>query len=59
MACFSAGELWVVQPFFTKDGKYIVDTYGTGTFNLTVTDDDLKITTVSGQVGNVQEKTIP
>ena len=57
MACFSAGELWVVQPFFTKDGKYIVDTYGTGTFNLTVTDDDLKITTVSGQVGNVQEKT--
>ncbi len=56
-ACFSAGELWVVQPFFTKDGQYIVDTYGTGTFNLTVTDSDLQITTVSGQNGENQGKT--
>ena len=56
-ACFSAGELWVVQPFFTKDGKYVVDEFGTGTFNLTITDSYLHITTASGQTAWDQEKT--
>lgn len=56
-ACFSAGELWVVQPFFTADNRYVVDQYDTGTFNLTVTDSDLSICTVSGQTGQLQEKT--
>ena len=56
-ACFSAGELWVVQPFFTQDGKYVVDEYDTGTFNLTITDSDLNITTASGQTAWEQEKT--
>ena len=56
-ACFSAGELWVVQPFFTKDGKYVVDEFGTGTFNLTITDSYLHITTASGQTAWDQENT--
>ena len=48
-ACFSAGELWVVQPFYGKDGSYVVDQYGTGTFNLTVQDSGLQINGQSGQ----------
>ena len=48
-ACFSAGELWVIQPFYDKDGNYVVDEYGTGTFNLTVQDSNLQITGQSGQ----------
>lgn len=56
-ACFSAGELWVVQPFFDKDNNNVADEYDTGTFNLTVTDKDLSITTVSGQKGTDQERT--
>ena len=42
-ACFSAGELWLVQPFYDTNGEYVVDKYGTGTFNLTVTDCDLTL----------------
>lgn len=48
-ACFSAGELWFVQPFYNNEGKYIVDQYGTGSFNITLTDKNLKMTSVSGQ----------
>ena len=48
-ACFSAGELWVIQPFYDKEGNYVVDTYGTGTFNLTVQDRNLQVTELSGQ----------
>ena len=48
-ACFSAGELWVIQPFYDAQGNYVVDKYGTGTFNLTVQDSNLKITGQSGQ----------
>ena len=48
-ACFSAGELWVIQPFYDAQGNYVVDEYGTGTFNLTVQDSNLKITGQSGQ----------
>ncbi len=47
----------MVQPFFTKENKYVVDEYDTGTFNLTVSDRDLNITTVSGQMPTEQEKT--
>ena len=43
-ACFSAGEIWVVQPFYDKDKNYIVDKYGNGSFNLTVEDQNLKMT---------------
>ena len=42
-ACFSAGELWLVQPFYNADGEYVVDKYGTGTFTLTVTDANLTL----------------
>ena len=48
-ACFSAGELWVIQPFYDKTGNYVVDEYGTGTFNLTVQDSDLQVTGQDGQ----------
>ena len=56
-ACFTAGEMWVVQPFYTTDGIYVVDEHDTGTFNLTITDSDLKITTASGQNAWDQEDT--
>ena len=48
-ACFSAGELWVIQPFYDKTGNYVVDEYGTGTFNLTVQDSNLQVTGQDGQ----------
>ena len=48
-ACFSAGELWVIQPFYDKDDNYVVNEYGTGTFNLTVQDSSLQVTGQSGQ----------
>lgn len=56
-ACFSAGELWVVQPFFDKDGQYVVDEYDTGTFNLTISDSGLNIITASGSTACDQENT--
>lgn len=43
-ACFSAGEVWIVQPFYDKDGNYVVDKCGNGSFNLTVKDQNLKMT---------------
>ena len=54
-ACFSAGELWVIQPFYDKEGNYVVDTYGTGTFNLTVQDSNLQVTGQSGQNNSVTQ----
>ena len=48
-ACFSAGEFWIVQPFCDTDGTYVVDKYGTGTFNTTLEDVKLRITSESGQ----------
>ena len=48
-ACFSAGEFWVVQPFYDADGTYVVDDYGTGTFNTTLEDVKLRVTSESGQ----------
>ena len=48
-ACFSAGELWIVQPFYDQSGTYVVDRYGTGSFNTTVSDCNLKMTGKSGQ----------
>ena len=47
-ACFSAGEIWVVQPFTTKNGEQAVTKYGDGQFNLTVVDVNLRATGVSG-----------
>ena len=47
-ACFSAGEIWVVQPFTAKDGTQAVNQYGDGQFNLTVEDVNLRATGVSG-----------
>lgn len=39
-ACFSAGEVWVVQPYSLPDGKQIIDVYGgedkQGNFNVTL-----------------------
>ena len=47
-ACFSAGEIWVVQPFTTTGGEQAVTQYGDGQFNLTVEDVNLHATGVSG-----------
>ncbi len=47
-ACFSAGELWIVQPFYNQDEEYVVDEYGTGTFNLTAEDNTLSTIGQSG-----------
>ena len=49
-ACFSAGECWIVQPFYDKDETYVVDEYATGTFTMSVTDQNLKATGESGQL---------
>ena len=44
-ACFSAGEIWVVQPFYDKIDTYIVDQYGSsGTFQITLADQKLRMT---------------
>ncbi len=48
-ACFSAGEFWVVQPFYNTDGTYVVDEYGRGTFNTTLQDIKLRMSSESGQ----------
>lgn len=47
-ACFSAGEIWVVQPFYDAEGKYIADQYGSGTFQITLEDTNLKVKGISG-----------
>ena len=47
-ACFSAGEIWLVQPFYDSDGNYVADKYGSGTFVTTVQDVNLKIKGDSG-----------
>ena len=54
-ACFSAGELWVIQPFYDKEGQHVVDEYGTGTFNLTVQDSNLQVTGQNGQNNSVTQ----
>ena len=48
-ACFSAGELWVVQPFYNEAGEYVVDKYGTGGFTFTASAVNLRATGESGQ----------
>lgn len=47
-ACFSAGEFWIVQPFYDEAGTYVVDKYGNGNFTLTVSDGNLAATGESG-----------
>ncbi|MCI8744631.1 MAG: LPXTG cell wall anchor domain-containing protein [Lachnospiraceae bacterium] len=55
VGCFSAGEIWLIQPFNKKEGmgtkpNYdIVDTYGSGFFATTAEAKSLKVTTVSGE----------
>ena len=48
-ACFSAGELWIIQPFYDENENYIVDKYDAGSFNITLSDAALKMTGESGQ----------
>ena len=48
-ACFSAGEFWIMQPFYDADGNYIADEYGNGNFIMTVEDGGLEVTGESGQ----------
>lgn len=48
-ACFSAGEFWIVQPFYAADEAYVVDEYGPGTFNTTLQDVKLRMTSESEQ----------
>ena len=58
MACFSGGELWLVQPFYDKDGNYVVDQYGTGGFKTTLINSNLEATGITGQkVGDQMIKT--
>ena len=47
-ACFSAGEVWLVQPFYDEQGNYVADEEGRGTFSTTVKDVKLKVTGESG-----------
>lgn len=47
-ACFSAGEVWLVQPFYDEQGNYVADQEGRGTFSTTVKDVKLKVTGESG-----------
>lgn len=47
-ACFSAGEIWVIQPFYDTDGTYIASKYGSGTFQITLEDKNLQMTGESG-----------
>ncbi|MCD8125078.1 MAG: hypothetical protein LUE23_08620, partial [Lachnospiraceae bacterium] len=52
-ACISAGELWVVKPFYAdpdndSESEYIVDYYGEGTFTTTLKDTELSMVTDSG-----------
>ena len=48
IACFSAGEFWILQPFYDKEGNYVVHTYGDGGFNVVLSDSGLEATGVSG-----------
>ena len=47
-ACFSAGEIWVVQPFYDSEGNYIADKYNSGTFQITLEDKNLQMAGESG-----------
>lgn len=47
-ACFSAGEIWVVQPFYDSEGNYIADKYDSGTFLITLEDKNLQMTGENG-----------
>ncbi|HJA24766.1 MAG TPA: Cna B-type domain-containing protein, partial [Candidatus Fournierella merdigallinarum] len=47
-ACFSAGEIWIVQPFYDSEGNYIADTYNSGTFQITLEDTNLQMAGESG-----------
>lgn len=42
-ACFSAGELWIVQPFNDADGVSVANKYKPGSFTLRVGDQNLEI----------------
>ena len=53
--CFSAGEMWIVQPFYDENDDYIVDLYDTGSFTTTLTDKNLQATGVSGQELDIVE----
>lgn len=56
-ACFSAGEVWVVQPFVDENGVRITDKYpggidvnsGAGTFSTTLSAINMKARSISGQ----------
>lgn len=56
-ACFSAGEIWVVQPFYDKNNTYIVDQYGaSGSFQIGLEDKKLQMTGESGvSLKNVED----
>ncbi len=47
-ACFSAGEVWLVQPFYDNDRNYVAEKEGNGTFVTTVQDVSLKVKGESG-----------
>ncbi|MCD8035846.1 MAG: LPXTG cell wall anchor domain-containing protein [Clostridiales bacterium] len=59
-ACISAGELWVVQPFYEDENgnagdlsdTYIVNEYGDGTFTTILSDTSLSMTTESSTTLN-------
>ena len=51
-ACFSAGEIWLVQPFYDEQGGYVAEKEGSGTFSTTVRDVNLKVTGESGTALN-------
>lgn len=58
-AVFSAGELWVVQPYNSLDsGQYIVNKYGSeGSFYTTVKDSNMYMKAVGGAAATTQTHT--
>ena len=48
-ACFSAGEIWLVQPFYDKEENYVANEEGSGTFTATVKDVNLAVKGESGK----------
>ncbi len=50
-ACFSAGEVWLIQPYQDESGVAYVDKFNSaeGTFNVKLAASELTMKSVSGQ----------
>lgn len=57
-ACISAGELWVVQPFYTTDGEYILDYLNTDDMSFTTTVRDSNFSMQDGNGNTITTQAI-